>query len=97
MKTHDEAFAKVDFSEPIYYFPPSLNHAPFRPTNKTNQVAQTKENQKLYFNSQFNNLLKPNQHWASEDIGIRIETLFSERVKKLCNGIVCSFTNLKIQ
>ena len=91
MKIHDEAFAQVNYSEPINYFPPSLNRRPFKQTNKTNQLAQIKEHQKLYFNSQFNNLIKPNQHWASEDIGIRIETLFSDRVKKLCNGIVCFY------
>ena len=91
MKIHDVAFAKVNYSEPINYIPPSLNHEPFKLTNKTKQLVQTKERQESYFNSQFNNLIKPNQHWASEDIGIRIETLFSDRVKKLCNGIVCLY------
>ena len=90
MKSHDTAFAKVNYSEPIDFFPPGLKYKPFEPTKNTKELAEIKESQKLFFNSQFNNLLKPNNHWASEDIGIRIETLLFDRVKQLCNGKVCS-------
>ena len=89
MKFHDDAFSKVNYSEPIFYPPPRLNHVPFKFTKKTRKLAQAKETQKQYYVSRFNNLMKPKMHFQSMDIGVRIETLFSDRIKELCNGKVC--------
>ena len=91
MKLHDFAFSKVNYSEPIFYPPPRLNHVPFKFTKKTRKLAQAKETQKQYYVSRFNNLMKPKMHFQSMDIGVRIETLFSDRIKELCNGKVCYF------
>ena len=86
---HDDAFSKVNYSEPIFYPPPRLNHKPFKFTKKTRKLAQAKETQKQYYVSRFNNLMKPKMHFQAMDIGVRIETLFSDRIKELCNGKVC--------
>ena len=91
MKFHDDAFSKVNYSEPIFFPPPKLNHVPFKFTKKTRKLAQAKETQKQYYVSRFNNLMKPKMHFQSMDIGVRIETTFSDRIKELCNGKVCCY------
>ena len=49
MKFHDDAFSKVNYSEPIFYPPPRLNHVPFKFTKKTRKLAQAKKTQKQYY------------------------------------------------
>ena len=89
MKFHDEAFSKVNYNKPFYYQPPRLNNKPFKFTNWTRQLAQAKETHMQSYVSRFNNLMKPKMHFQSMDIGVRIETTFSDRIKELCNGKVC--------
>ena len=94
MKFHDEAFSKVNYSEPFYYLPPRLNNKPFKFTKKTRQLAGVKETHMQSYVSRFNNLMKPKMLFKSMDIGVRIETLFSDRSKELCNGKVCYYIDI---
>ena len=64
------------------------NDAPFELTQENKRLHNVKRKHEKIYNTHFENLMIPQTTWVQSDTGIRLEFLFSQRIKDLCNGKV---------
>ena len=85
---HDESFAKLDFTGFMLKVPPRVNDVAFNPTDKTNEIALSKNLFDNFYNEFYDNLIERDSDWHGHDIPTRLEFFLRKDTKKLCTGNV---------